>query len=156
MYLESYRRFSFWCSVWEIPIARFTGFFVVVVVVGLRDNWVENFKPNWKLKQLHRQRQELTALASRDHTSTKTIICVFSRFHCHDFMENDSTCAHRRTRVHHSLWLRNVFFAVICDFHLDVFALWMEATNLTTINFQAAEWNVERVYTIVQSQRYKH
>lgn len=152
MYRKAYRRSSFWCSlclcVRVIPIAHLdTRFTSSAVVVGLRDNWVENFKPNWKLKQLHRQRQELAALATI--LRRKQLFAFFHVFIA-TILWKTIQRAHRITPSTLFALIAKCLLAVICYFHLDVFSLWMEATNLTTINFRAGEWIAERVMLLYE------
>lgn len=71
-------------------------------------------------------------------------------------MENDPTCVplHAEHTIRFDCemsFYRDLLFLVGC-----VFSLWMEATNLTTINFQAQENEMLRESAIVRSQRYKH
>lgn len=113
MYLQSYRRFSFWCSVYERCQSHLDTRFICFWAAWQLSLKISNPIGNWSNYIVNGT--ELSE--SRANIPTKTIICVFSRFHCHDFMENDSTCAHH-SQYSYWLWLWNVllpwFVIFIC------------------------------------------
>lgn len=149
---KQYHRFSFWYCVYacvrERDINRRAFGYTFYMFFGLRDNWVWKFQTNWKLKQLHRQLGKNwlnVSDATRDYSFQQKQLFAFF----HVFIATILWKTIQRVRTHTVLtpnrfdcemssW-RDLLFS-FCEY----LCVWMEATNLT-INFQAEEWNVQRV-----------